>query len=170
MASTAGRLNPLVWIGLPGLMVVLATVVMATPIRLLGMRLPEPVFAVPVLFSWALIRPSFIVPFVVLLLGMFLDMFWGGPGGLWPMSLLVTYIGVGLTRPLLAGQGGPIMWGWYAVASAGCFLTAYLLTSVFDMTAPDVVSVVWQFLATVTLFPVGYWMFERFEDVDVRFK
>ena len=87
----ARPLHPGRWLGVPALMCVLATIVFAAPIRIYGLQLPEPVFAMVPAFAWALIRPSILAPFALLTLGLFLDIFWGGPSGLWALSLLVAY-------------------------------------------------------------------------------
>ena len=46
----------------------------------------------------------------------------------------------------------------------------YLFTMLDTQGTPDLLSVGWQFLATVILFPVADRLIERFEDADVRFR
>ena len=47
-------------------------------------------------------------------LGLFLDLFWGGPSGLWALSLLVG-LRRGAGRAQHDGRPEPaVMWGWYA--------------------------------------------------------
>jgi rod shape-determining protein MreD len=46
------------WIVLPALLAVFATVLMATPVRLFGFGLPEPVWPMALAFAWPVIRPS----------------------------------------------------------------------------------------------------------------
>jgi rod shape-determining protein MreD len=72
-------LEPWRWLGVPALVAVVATIVFAIPIKVFGLQLPEPVFPMVLAFAWAVIRPSVIAPFVLMLLGLFLDLFWGGP-------------------------------------------------------------------------------------------
>ncbi len=49
----------------------------------LCLQLPEPVFPMAPAFAWAMIRPSVLAPLVLLVMGLFLDLLWGGPIGLW---------------------------------------------------------------------------------------
>ena len=55
------------------------TILFGIPLRVFGLQLPEPVFPMAAAFAWAVIRPSVLAPFAVLLMGLFLDYFWGGP-------------------------------------------------------------------------------------------
>ncbi len=102
--GSAKPMNPVGWLGLPMLLAVAATVFLATPIHIFGFALPEPVFPLALAFAWAQIRPSVLPPFALLLLGLFLDVFWGGPQGLWPLCLLASYASVLAVRRLITGQ------------------------------------------------------------------
>src|SRR5690349_7039016 len=91
---TAGGARPLApwrWLGLPMLAVMAATILFALPMRVFGFGLPEPIFALPVAFAWAVIRPSMLAPLCVMLTGLFLDMLWGSPTGFWAVCLLLPY-------------------------------------------------------------------------------
>ena len=72
--------------------------------------LPEPVFAMPVVFAWAVIRPSMLAPLGVMFMGIFLDFLWGTPTALWAVCLLLPY---GL---VLSGRSDvPLLTQWAAV-------------------------------------------------------
>jgi rod shape-determining protein MreD len=54
LAAARGLCHPARWLGVPGLLAVLAaTIVFAAPIRIFGLQLPEPVFAMVPAFAWA---------------------------------------------------------------------------------------------------------------------
>ena len=90
-SSRAARpLSPGAWLLLPALVVAVAAFLLTVPLRVAGFGLPEPVFAIGLAFAWARIRPSALAPMVLLSLGLFLDLLWGAPMGLWPLSLLLT--------------------------------------------------------------------------------
>jgi rod shape-determining protein MreD len=164
------RLDPWRWLGLPSLACVAATILLATPLRLFGLGLPEPVFPLALAFAWAVIRPSMLAPFTLLLLGLFLDLWWGGPVGLWAVALLAAY-GVTLSvRRVLTGLGWWGLGAWYAVAVALAMGAAYLMTVMDTKGQPSVIAVFWQFLASLVLFPFAHRLIERFEDADVRFR
>lgn len=171
MSSGGARhLAPWIWLGIPLLQVVVATILFAIPIRVGGLALPEPVFALPVAFAWAVIRPSMLAPIGVMLMGLFLDLLWGSPTGLWAVALLLAYGAVLAGRTILAGQSRLVMWGWYAAATVLALLTGYLFTMFDAQVTPDPLSVAWQFLATVVLYPIADRLIDRFEDADVRFR
>jgi rod shape-determining protein MreD len=166
----ARPLNPGRWLGVPMLLVIVATILFSAPIRMWGLQLPEPIFAMVPAFAWAVIRPSILAPFALLILGLFLDTFWGGPTGLWGLSLLVAYASVLAGRNMLTGQSRPMLWAWYAGACAVVMLAGFLFTMMDSLAMPSLVAVFWQFLATALLFPFAHRLIDRFEDADVRFR
>jgi rod shape-determining protein MreD len=168
--TTSRRLDPWRWLGLPSLICIAATMLFSAPVRLFGLALPEPVFPLTLAFAWAVIRPSMLAPFVVLLVGLFLDLWWGAAVGFWAICLLVAY-GVTLSvRRVLSGQGWLGLAGWYAVATLSAMATGMLLTGMMTAAPPNVLAVVWQTLACLVLFPFAHRLIERFEDADVRFR
>jgi rod shape-determining protein MreD len=168
--GAARPMNPVGWLGLPILLAVAATLFLATPIRIFGLPLPEPVFPLALAFAWALIRPSVLPPFALLLLGLFLDVFWGGPQGLWPLCLLTAYASVLTVRRLITGHEFAVVWLWYGAATAAAFGVGFLLMSMAAGQAPSLVALGWQYLATLILFPFAHRLIERYEDADVRFR
>lgn len=147
-----------------------ATLVFAIPLRIFGIGLPEPVFALPLAFAWAVIRPSMLGPLAVMMIGLFLDLLWGTPLGFWAVCLLLPHGVVLGFRAFLAGQGRGMMWIWYGAATALALGAGYLFTLLESRSAPDPVTLGWQFLATVVLYPAADILIERFEDADVRFR
>lgn len=168
--SGAQPLSPWRWLAVPMLQCLGVTVLLAIPMRLFGLRLPEPVLPLILAFGWAVIRPSIAAPAAVLAMGLFLDLFWGAPLGLWGFSLLTAY-GVALvTRSMMAGQSRPMMWAWYALCCAVAMGAAYLFSMLLAHQAANLVSVGWQLLATIILYPFADRLIDRFEDADVRFR
>lgn len=163
-------LQPWRWLGLPALAVILATLLLAAPFRLFGLGLPEPVFALAPAFAWAVIRPSILGPLMLLVLGLFQDLFWGGPLGIWTLALIAAY-GLALSgRSLMAGQGGVVMGAWYAAACCLAYGVAYVFATITAHEQPNLFGVIWQLLWTIGLYPVVYWLTDQFEDADVRFR
>jgi rod shape-determining protein MreD len=169
-AAPARGLQPLAWLGVPLLVCVIATMLLAAPIRIFGFQLPEPVFAMVPAFAWAVIRPSILAPLLLLALGFFLDLFWGGPSGLWVLALAAAYALVLAIRPSLTGRGPAMLWVWYGAACALAFGVGVLVTLVKTGSVPSPYSLVWQYLITLLLFPFANRLIERFEDADVRFR
>lgn len=171
MSFQAARpLDPWRWLAAPAALSILLTLLLGLPFRLFGLQLPEPVIPMVCVFSWAVIRPSILSPIVILVMGLILDLLWGTPTGLWPLSMLIGY---GLTlvmRNMMMGQSRPMMWGSYVVVCAISLGAAYLFTMLAFQAAPNLLGALWQFIATALLYPFAHRLIERFEDADVRFR
>jgi rod shape-determining protein MreD len=170
MSGGARSLEPWRWLGVPMLQVLAATMVFAVPLRFWGIGLPEPLFAMPIVFAWAVIRPSVLAPFCVVLLGLFMDLLWGAPTAFWSVCLLLGYGMVIGGRAMLQGQSRGVMWASYGVMTGLSMGSAYLITMLDVKTMPNPLPVFWQYLATVVLYPFADRLIERFEDADVRFR
>jgi rod shape-determining protein MreD len=168
--SQARTLDPWRWVGVPLVQAVVATILFGIPLRIWGLQLPEPVFPMPVVFAWAVIRPSVVAPMGILIMGLFLDLFWGGSMGLWALCLLIAYGIVLAGRNMMAGQSNTILWIWYGMVTAIAMLAGYLFIMLDDRAMPSLTSVGWQYLSTVILFPFAYRLIDMFEDADVRFR
>jgi rod shape-determining protein MreD len=166
----ARPLEPWRWIGVPMLQVMVATVLFSIPLRVVGLQLPEPIFAMTLAFAWAVIRPSVLAPFAILILGLLLDILWGGPLGFWAICLLIAY-GVALAgRTMMAGQNRMILWLWYALVTATALLAGFLFVMLDSKSSPGLIPLAWQFLATIVLYPFAQRLIDLFEDADVRFR
>jgi rod shape-determining protein MreD len=166
----ARPLAPWRWIGVPLLQCLILTVLFSLPFRPFGLGLPEPIFPMVPAFAWAIIRPSILGPLAVLAMGLFLDLAWGAPMGLWAVALLLVYGAALLGRNMMAGQSFPVMWAWFAAATGLAMGSAYLFTMLGAHAGANPISVGWQFLATAILFPFAHLLIDRFEDADVRFR
>ena len=169
--SRAGQgLQPWRWLALPAAAALAATVLLGVPVRAFGFALPEPVWPMPLAFAWAVIRPAVLPPLVLMVCGLFLDLFWGAAMGLWSTTLLLAY---GLTfaaRQLIAGSTTGGLFGWWATAVLSAFTAAYLAAMLDSRVAPSLVATGLQFAFTVALFPAARFLIERFEDADIRFR
>lgn len=168
--SAARTLDPWRWLGVPLVQALAATILFGVPIRIWGLQLPEPVFPMPVVFAWAVIRPSVLAPLGILIMGLFLDVFWGGSLGLWGLCLLIAYGVLLAGRSMMAGQSRTMLWIWYGVVAGIAELSAYLFIMLDERSMPSPWSVGWQYLATIVLFPFAYRLIDMFEDADVRFR
>ena len=171
MSLEAARpLAPWRWIGGPMLLALLANFVLLVPFRVFGLQLPEPVFALAPAFAWAVIRPSILAPFALLIMGVVMDLMWGSAIGLWSLSLLLAYGAALSARSILAGQNRVVMWIWYAVTCGIAEAAGYLFVQLDSQSTPSPWAIGWQLLATILLYPWADRLIDRFEDADVRFR
>ncbi len=162
--------GPVQWIFIPALITVAVTILLATPVELFGLHLPEPVIPMVLAFSWPLIRPSVTAPLVLTLLGLVLDVLTYAPLGLWALALLAIYAVVLASRSFLIGQDTAVLFAWYAACCALAFLLSYLVVTVIARNPPSMLALIGQIVPTLLLFPFADRMIERFEDGDVRFR
>ena len=168
--TLAQPLTPVRWILIPALQVIMTTWLFTMPCRVFGFQPPEPVFAMVTAFAWAVIRPSVLAPFCLLLMGIGMDLIWGSPLGLWAVSLLVSYGAVLLVRNILIGQQLPILWLAFGVACALAELLGVLITQVVSHVTPRALGVISQWGVTIAVYPWAHRLIERFDDADVRFR
>ena len=169
-SATVRVVGPVEWIVYPSLAVLAVTLVLATPVQLFGLKLPEPVLPMVLAFAWPLVRPSMIAPAVLFFVGLFVDLLWGGMLGVWPLALLAVYGVVLLSRNLLAGQETQILFVWYGCCTLLAFFMTYLIVSFDAANAPRMLALLGQMIPTLLLFPVANWMIQRFDDGDTRFR
>ena len=170
MTAVARPLRMTRWVGLPLLAGLAASVVLATPIRVLGLPLPEPVTLMAPAFAWAMIRPALSPSLALLAGGLALDSLWGAPTGLWAVALIVAYLPVLLFRNILAGQSPVVLWAWYGASCLVAEGVGWLVSASLSGRPPSLAAAGLQWLATLLLFPVAAWLIERFRDADVRFR
>ena len=162
--------GPVQWIFIPAAIALAATVVLATPISLFGLHLPEPVIPMVLAFAWAMIRPSIVAPLMLLLIGLLLDAFWNTPLGLWPLALLSIYGVVLFSRSFLIGQETAVLFVTYAACCVMAYALCWLIMTMITGVLPSLLAVVGSLVPTLLLFPFANRMIERFEDGDVRFR
>jgi rod shape-determining protein MreD len=168
--TTVRVVGPLNWVVYPSLICMAATLILATPVRLFGLPPPEPIFPMILAFAWPLIRPSMLGPIFLLLNGLFLDLELDNPLGLWVLVLLGVY-GITLgARSFIVGQQVGVLFAWYGGLTSAAILCAYVFMMVQAGVAPTIVGAILQWLPTVMLFPIAYWLIQKFDDGDVRFR
>jgi len=162
--------GPQDWILYPALITLALTILFATPVKLFGLQPPEPIFPMVLAFVWPLIRPSMLAPLALLLCGLFLDLLWGGPLGLWALMLLGVYGVVLAVRGLIVGQETLVLFFWYAGATLAAYTVAWLFVTLDAGAAPSIWGGFLQCGITIALFPIANFLLDRFDDGDVRFR
>jgi rod shape-determining protein MreD len=168
--SAVRSLEPWRWLGVPMVQALGVTVLFSIPLRLWGLQLPEPVFPMAAVFAWGVIRPSVLAPLAAVIMGLFLDIFWGGAIGLWALILLIAYGLVLGARSMTAGQSRGALWVWYGVVTAVAMGAGFLIVALRDKAMPSLIATGWQYLATIVLYPFAARLIDMFEDADVRFR
>ncbi len=158
------------WLGWPALTAAAGTLLLATPVELFGLQLPEPILPLLLAFAWPLIRPSLVAPVVLLGLGLLLDVLLYQPLGMWGLCLLIPYGIVLAARSFLAGQETRVLFFWFGLSCGVAFMLAYLIVTLTGGRPPSVLALLGQVVPTLLLFPLSNALIQRFDDVDVRFR
>ena len=156
------------WVLGPAMVSLVPTLILAAPLRLWGLAAPEPVFPLVAAFVWAALRPSMIAPAALMLLGLFLDLVWGGPLGLWPMCLISAHVLALSVRRLLSGEDFGVLWVWYAVSCLAAFAVGEGLMRLAHGAWPDLVGVALQAAVTIALFPLAWRLIQRYHTDERR--
>jgi rod shape-determining protein MreD len=73
-------------------------------------------------------------------------------------------------RSMMIGQSPPVLWTWYAAVTGLALGVGVLITVIRTQAAPSPYVLLWQFVATMLLYPFSQRLIDRFEDADVRFR
>jgi rod shape-determining protein MreD len=71
---------------------------------------------------------------------------------------------------MMAGQNRAILWAWYGLTTATAMVAGYLFVMLDSRSSPGIVPMLWQFVATIVLYPFAQRLIDLFEDADVRFR
>ena len=163
-------ITPWDWILFPALVSLCVTIVLSTPLQPFGLYLPEPVTPFLLAFAWPLIRPSYIAPFVLGGLGLFLDMFTGAPLGFWTLGLMLVYGVLVAVRTYVIGQEWIVVFAVFVLTEVAFFTFCTLVISIDSGGVPRLWGVFEQALATGLGFPAVLYLMEKYLHTDVRFQ
>lgn len=162
--------GPVGWIFIPALLSLLGTVLIATPVELFGLQLPQPVLPMVLAFAWPLIRPSMLAPLVLFMLGFMIDVVLKQRFGLSSLMLLSVYGAILGARSFLIGQETPVLFFWYAICTTASLVMGYVIAAIGDGNAPSILAFLGMLVPTLLLFPLADRLIERFDDGDTRFR
>ena len=163
-------ITPWDWILFPALVSLIATVLLAAPLQPFNLYLPEPVTPLLLAFAWPLIRPSYIAPVVLGLLGLFLDFFWGAPLGFWTLGLMLVYGVLVMVRTYVIGQEWIVVLGVFVLTELAFFTHGTIIATIDSGSVPRLWGVFEQAVVTGLGFPVVLYLMEKYLHADVRFQ
>jgi len=158
--SPLQRLDQRIRQGFPFVTVLIAILIVATPTRLPGFASVAPQLPLIAVYYWAIFRPDLLRPWAAFALGAVADIVAGTPLG---VSSLV-YLGV----LAVAGSQGRVLgktflmaWWGFAMTSAGALLIEWMMSSVIMVTLLPARALLFQYLMTLTVYPLLAWAFVR---------
>lgn len=142
-----------VWMSLPLIVTIAATLLVMAPMNLFQGALPAPDLALIAVFFWAIFGPSFLPPWAVLVLGLTQDVATGTPIGFWALIYLLAYGFAQSQRVFFVGRTGLGAWVGFAIVAALAAAAAWMLGSIVFMRWLPPGPIYWQAVMTV----VFYW-------------
>jgi rod shape-determining protein MreD len=161
--------GPWEWLFMPALLALALTIVIATPIRIFGLQLPEPVMPLVLAFVWPLIRPSYLAPLVLAGLGLFLDAYWSQAYGFYTLTLMIVYGVLMMVRSFVAGQDWRVVFGIFLITEIVFFGMGVTLIALDTGSVVRLIGVAEQLIATTLFFPIVPYMLDKYVHADVRF-
>jgi rod shape-determining protein MreD len=145
----------------------LLAILSVVPLRLPGYMLVAPDFLLMAVFYWIAHRPDLMPPAAIFAIGVLVDLLSGGPLGVEPLVLLLTYAAVGSQRKALRGKPFAIVWMAFALVAVAAKLVEAMLNLALRGALIDGDVFALQLLLTVAIYPLLAWPLARMQQAFV---
>ncbi len=139
----------------------LLILVSVAPLRMPGLATASPLLPLMAVYHFGLFRPTLLPHWLVLLLGLLIDLLSGNPVGVNAVVLLMVRHFVEANQRFLVDKPFAVIWFGYALASAGAVAGIWALTCFLMWQPIDPRPVVFQYLIALALYPLAGWLFGR---------
>jgi rod shape-determining protein MreD len=138
----------------PGLTLLLATLLALLPLGAPGWGQVAPPFLLMAIFWWSIHRPSAIPPSVAFLIGLLQDLASGAPIGQCALLLVVTQWVISGQRRFLAAQPFLLVWGAFAIVVAVAALVEWVSYALLTVRIPPIEPGLIRAGLGIALFPI----------------
>jgi len=145
---------------LPFVATLLLILLVATPTRLPGFASIAPQLPLASIFYWAIYRPDLLRPWAAFVLGAIADTIAGTPLGVSSLMFLAVQGMAGSQRRIL-GRSFLMAWWGFALVGGGAMLLEWAATSLELVKLLPVRALAFQYLMTLTVYPLLAWAFAR---------
>lgn len=152
---------------LPFVATLLLILLVATPMRLPGFASIAPQLPLVAIYYWAIYRPDLLRPWAGFVLGAIADMIGGTPLGVSSLIFLAVQGVAGSQRRIL-GRSFLMAWWGFALTAAGSTIVEWLLTSLVMVKILPVRAAAFQYLMTLSIYPLLAWAFVRAQVTVLR--
>jgi len=152
----------------PFIIALLLVMISVIPTHLPGFTQVSPLLALIAVYHWGVYRPDLMPSLAVFILGLFQDLIGGGPMGLHAFVLLVMY-GMLLTqRRFFYGKSFMVIWLGFAIVASSSIFAYWAIASIYYLKLLQPYSFGFQYIITLTVFPVISWMLVRWQRAFIR--
>lgn len=152
----------------PMLLTLVLAVLSVVPIGIPGYWAVVPAYTAMAAFYWGVFRPDLQPASALFAIGVLQDILAGTPVGLTAVVLLLIHSLATSQRRAFLGKPFVLAWLGFALIQAPVAAFAWLLASGLALRPIGGEPVLFQYLGTVTLFPVVAWIFVRVHRYIVR--
>lgn len=152
----------------PIMLTLVLAVLSVVPIGVPGHWAVVPAYTAMAAFYWAVFRPDLQPAPALFLIGVLQDILAGTPTGLTALTLLLVHALALSQRRAFLSKPFALAWFGFALIQAPAVALAWLLASGLALRPIGVEPVLFQYLVTITLFPIVAWLFVRVHRYIVR--
>ncbi|HEY1722873.1 MAG TPA: rod shape-determining protein MreD [Magnetospirillaceae bacterium] len=145
---------------LPIVITLFLILIVSTPMRLPGFASIAPQLPLIAVYYWAIFRPDLLRPWVAFLLGAVADIISGTPLGVSSLVFLAIQAVADSQRRVLGRSFLMAMWGFILIA-AGAMAVEWIMSSLVLVTVLPIKALIFQYLMTLTFYPLLAWVFVR---------
>jgi rod shape-determining protein MreD len=145
---------------LPFMTTLLSILLVATPTRLPGFASVAPQLPLIGIYYWSIYRPDLLRPWAAFALGAIADMIGGTPLGVSSLVFLAVQAAVGSQRRTL-GKSFLMAWWGFTIIATGALALEWAMSSVVMVMVLPVKALAFQYLMTITVYPLLAWAFVR---------
>ncbi|MDH5748805.1 MAG: rod shape-determining protein MreD [Rhodospirillales bacterium] len=129
------------------------------PIHVPGFARVAPLFPLMAIYHWTIIRPDVMPPIAVFAIGLLQDLLTGAPLGVSAAVYLGVYGAVLSQRHFFLGKSFLIIWIGFSLVAAASGIVSWIIVSVLNLTLLEPSASFYQYLMTVSFFPLLAWVF-----------
>jgi rod shape-determining protein MreD len=145
---------------LPFVATLFLILLVATPARLPGFAPVAPQLPLIAIYYWAIYRPDLLRPWAGFVLGVVADTIGGTPLGVSSLVFLAVQSVAGSQRRIL-GRSFLMAWWGFALTAAGSMILQWAMSSLVMVALLPVRAAGFQYLMTLSIYPLLAWAFVR---------
>ncbi|MBF0391925.1 MAG: rod shape-determining protein MreD [Alphaproteobacteria bacterium] len=139
-----------------------------TPTRIPGFAGVAPMLPMMAVFYWAIFRPDLLPAWVAFVIGLLFDVVSGTPLGVNALVLLLVQGVTSAQRRFFLGNTFVVAWWGFGMIAAGASTLAWMLVSLLIDGRIAFRAVLFEYLLTVSLYPVVAWVLARTQVMLLR--
>jgi rod shape-determining protein MreD len=160
-ASVWTRMDTWVRHLIPLAVTLLLLLLTAIPTRAPGFAGIAPMLPLMGVYYWAIYRPDLLPAWLAFLVGLLYDIIGGTPLGVNALVMLLVQGTAASQRKFFLGKSFAVAWWAFGLLTAGAVGLAWLLVSFIYGRAVDPLPVIFEYLMTLSIFPVLTWTLAR---------